>query len=260
MDKYKDVVRSSLEKWKSYIMKKVIGDVNHVDCGLYCEEYEPCDFFTQTNQNCYLGTFRNNDTQEVVFQRSESYNNFVYLMPKKLSYSKVQAKYEDFELPVPIAMIGKNFVYSSRNLSHFELCPIVCLFEERCGFYLSLETQETNCYLGNFQSQRSRENSLLTSANQPFTFQIKKGMGIPMTAIKNAFDEGRNYGHCRGAGVHLFGGIGHNGQVNFYLDYADNYDCTFVLWKFSDDMKLRMTISNFQVISLKYQQFINKTF
>ena len=28
MDKYKDAVRSSLEKWKSYIMKKVIGDVN----------------------------------------------------------------------------------------------------------------------------------------------------------------------------------------------------------------------------------------
>ena len=249
MDKYKDVVRSSLEKWKSYIMKKVIGDVNHVDCGLYCEEYEPCDFFTQTNQNCYLGTFRNNDTQGVVFQGSESYNNFVYLMPKKLSYSKVQAKYENFQLHVPISMIGKNFVYSARNLSHFELCPVVCLFGESCDFWISLETQETNCFLGNFRNPRLSENSLLTSVNRPFTFQIKKGIN-PMTAIKNAFDQGRNYGPCHGAGVHLFGGIGQVNQVNFNLDYGNNYDCTFVIWNFSDDVKFRLTISRFEVIFL----------
>ena len=238
---------SPLEKWKSYIIKKVIGDVNHVDCGLYCEEYEPCDFFAQTSHNCYLGTFRNNDTHEVVF--SDSDNNYVYLMPKQLSYTMVQSKYEDFELDVPIAMIGKNFVYSSRNLSHFELCPVVCLIEERCGFYVALETQGTNCYLGNFQSHERRESSLLTSANRPFTFQIKKGTEDPMIAIKNSFgQQGRHFGPCRGTGIHLFGQVN---EVNFYLDYADNYDCTFVIWKWSDDVKLRLTISSFIVIFLK---------
>ena len=48
--------------WAPYIVKKVtttIGDDDEaLDCGLYCEEFNNCDFFVHSDSDCYMGTFR----------------------------------------------------------------------------------------------------------------------------------------------------------------------------------------------------------
>ena len=65
-ERYKDHIdASSSRDWIQYISKKVLGTKEDIDCGLYCEEFDECDFFIQYS-NCYLGTFQKNVTEPVV--------------------------------------------------------------------------------------------------------------------------------------------------------------------------------------------------
>ena len=45
--------------WVDFVVKKIAAN-EETDCGLYCEEYNICDFFVHSGSSpCYLGTFRN---------------------------------------------------------------------------------------------------------------------------------------------------------------------------------------------------------
>ena len=60
--RYESIDSPSRSYWAPYIVKKVtttIGDDDEaLDCGLYCEEFNNCDFFVHSDSDCYMGTFR----------------------------------------------------------------------------------------------------------------------------------------------------------------------------------------------------------
>ena len=64
-ERYKTHIETSSTTFAQYLMKEVPGDESHIDCGLYCEEFDSCDFFIQ-DDNCYLGTFATNLTDQAV--------------------------------------------------------------------------------------------------------------------------------------------------------------------------------------------------
>ena len=47
------------EYWAPFIVKKIAKN-EEVDCGLYCEQYNICDFFIHTRESaCMMGSFQN---------------------------------------------------------------------------------------------------------------------------------------------------------------------------------------------------------
>ena len=55
--------------WAPYIIKQIAKD-KEVDCGLYCEQYNICDFFVHTRDSaCMMGSFQN---QGLPFEKNGS--------------------------------------------------------------------------------------------------------------------------------------------------------------------------------------------
>ena len=240
-ERYKSHLESSSSQWVQYITKEVPGDVTRIDCGLYCEEYEPCDFFLQ-NDNCYLGTFQTN-VSESGFTLEEQIRRITVYTVHKATHELTIAK-EQFQAPVqyPYDLI-KVFAYNAFDLSVLEHCPIFCLLQPRCHFYFTVEGQSVNCVIGLFAPTPSRSRIDMNLTQDVALVPIK---GIdPANLLADGMGRGRTFGSCTGAGFHHVNGT--DWKLRFNLRYNNGMNCYFVIYNYPLNAKLRMTVNRFNV-------------
>ena len=253
IQRYKNKIDSPSMQWLQYITKEVMGDKEHIDCGLYCQEYEDCDFFIQ-NENCYLGTFSKNISEPIAVEDSRMIGE-VYVVHKDnrdLAVAK-QSYQEPVQYPYDLI---KQFVHTAMELSYIEHCPIFCLLKHdpsgECEFYFTQEGQTQNCFLGFFRSTRSRI-SLNTTSD--VSMVPRKGFDVG-DKIAYSMGRGRTFGACTGAGFHHVTST--NWTLDFNLRYSNHMNCWIVIYNYPLKAKLRMTVDSFSVIMPNYSS--NKTF
>ena len=228
-------------QWLQYISKQVMGDKEHIDCGLYCQELEDCDFFIQ-NENCYLGTFSKNISEPITVE--DRMIGEVYVVYKE-NRDMIVAK-QSYQEPVqyPYDLI-KQFVHTAMELSHVEHCPIFCLLQHdpsgACDFYFTIEGQTQNCFIGYFRGSRSR---ILLNSTSDVLLYPRKGLDVGDT-ITTSMARGRTFGTCEGAGFHHVTST--NWTLNFNLRYTNHMNCWFVIYNYPMKVKLRMTVDNYSV-------------
>ena len=154
--------------------KKVEGDHEHIDCGLYCRHDRNCDFFVHSD-HCYLASFRSTHSifpsllhpynlahfkssknKSLILQHCECI--FVYFFTdndRSIATTKFNA-YNRFP-----SYIWPYFVHRSiTNIEDENMCAGTCLLLDSnpnqnpgsCHFY---HFKESTCYIGDFTKPRN---------------------------------------------------------------------------------------------------------